>query len=313
MGEGWIPLKLRRKIISITDWTAKYSMLDVFVIAMLVLLVKVDEFVFMLPCLGLYLFSFAVLCSAVASSLLQRSFPQQDTPLTEPLLTMPPAKRQRWPYLPWLLAGGATTIAGLTLVVSNLGGKVTAVELNNLTKRPISRSMEKLLGLKEITKPSHSFWSKDTLLRLMEAVQTASTDAGWKVPQGYLVIETLSGRRIETSRQELPLDDPALKLNFTLPETINLKDIGSVELRSTVEFAGFVPAEASEERLALTNDPFRAWTSDWYGRLFLFKWAGPANPELFWGAVLAVLGALGFFWATSGLLCGGRQMRVDAA
>ena len=94
----------------------------------------------------------------------------------------------------------------------------------------------------------------------MEAFQAASTDTGWKVPQGYVIIETLSGRKLESKRQELHLDDPHLTLNFALPETLSLSDITSIELRSAVEFAGIMPAEASEERLAVNNDSFRTWT-----------------------------------------------------
>ncbi len=307
-GAGWLPLKFRRRVIHFTEWTAKYSMLDVFVIAMLILLVKVDEFILMLPSAGLYLFSFAVLCSAISSALLKRSFPHDDHEI-ETAPSEPIGRARMW-FLPWLITGAAVGVAGLTVLLSNLGGRVDQVQLTNLTKRPIPRTMEKLMGLKEITKEDHSFWSKDTWKRLVEAFQAATTDSGWKVPQGYLVIETLSGKKLETGRQELHLDDPKLMLNFALPETLTLNDIASVELRSTIEFVGLIPAEASEERVAVNHDPFRAWTPDWYGRLFLFRWSGPANHEFLAGGILAGLGALVFYWAASGLLCGGRPKKL---
>ncbi len=301
-GGCWLPQKFRERVIHITEWTAKYSMLDVLVIAMLILLVKVEEFILILPSLGLYLFSFAVLCSAISSGLLKRSFHPSRVEAELP----PRGQRPRIWFVPWLIAGAAVALAGLTITISNLGGKVDRVQLTNLTKRPIPRTMEKLLGLKEITKAEHSFWSRDTWNRLVEAVQAASTDSGWKVPQGYLVVETISGRKLETKRQEVHLEDPNLKLKFDLPEPLPLNDIASIELRTAVEFAGVMPAESSEERLAVNNDAFRAWTPDWYGRLFLFRWAGPPNGEFTAGCALAALGLLTAYWAASGLLCGAR-------
>ena len=62
-----MPDRLRRKIIRVTGWTAKYSMLDVLVIAMLILIVKVDDYVRLIPTIGLYLFCFAIFCSIVAN------------------------------------------------------------------------------------------------------------------------------------------------------------------------------------------------------------------------------------------------------
>ena len=59
-GRRWLPPAWRRAIVALTAWSAKYSMLDVLVIAMLVLLVKVNEYVRILPSIGLYLFSGAV-------------------------------------------------------------------------------------------------------------------------------------------------------------------------------------------------------------------------------------------------------------
>lgn len=306
-GGKWLPHRIRRGVITVTEWTAKYSMLDVFVIAMLILLVKVDEFILMLPSLGLYLFSFAVLCSVVASGFLNKAFKHDpempDAPQVEPV------KRHRMLYLPWLVAGLALAGCGVTLLLANLGGQVDRVEIKNLTKRPIPRTMEKIMGLRELGKEEHSFWSKDTWRRLVETVQAATTDAGWSKAECFLSIETLSGQTLVTERQELKFDDPNLKMSFVLPKAVALSDVSSVELRSRVEYIGFLPAESSEERVAVSNDAFRAWTPDWYGRIFQFRWAGPPNHEFTAGCVLALLGLGCFYWAGSGLICGGRRRR----
>ena len=305
-GGKWLPHRVRHRVIVITEWTAKYSMLDVFVIAMLILLVKVDEFILMLPSLGLYLFSFAVLCSVVASGFLKHAF-KHDPEMPDAPQT-PPGKRRRAVFLPWLIAGGALTACGVALVMANLGGTVDHVKLSNLTKRPIPRTMEKLMGLRELGKPEHSFWSKDTFKRLVEAFQAATTDAGWNIPQAYLVLQTQSGRTFETERQDYNLDDPKLTMTFKLPESIALADLASVELKSRVEYAGFLPAEAVEERVAVANDTFRAWTPDWYGRIFQFHWSGPPNHEFTAGWIIFLLGLALLYWAASGLVCGGRHL-----
>ena len=123
-------------------------MLDVFVIAMLILLVKVDEFILMLPSLGLYLFTFAVLCSAISSALLKRTFPHSDAEIAS-ITPTPVGGRARLWFVPWLVAGAAVGIAGLTVTLSNLGGKVDHVQLTNLTKRPHPAHDGEITGLEK--------------------------------------------------------------------------------------------------------------------------------------------------------------------
>jgi paraquat-inducible protein A len=77
-GQHWLPRGLRMRIVQVTSWSAKYSMLDVLVIAMAIMLVKVGEYVRIMPSMGLYLFSFAVLCSAVSGWLLERSLVREE-------------------------------------------------------------------------------------------------------------------------------------------------------------------------------------------------------------------------------------------
>ena len=304
-GAKWLPLRWRHRVLIFTEWTGKYSMLDVFVIAMLILLVKVDEFILMLPSLGLYLFSFAVLCSIVASGLLQSAYKKEQAVIDSsgPLL---PSPRRRWIYLPWVVAGAALTACGIALVFANLGGRVDRLVVTNLTKRPIPRTMEKLIGLRELGKADHDFFSLDTWTRLKEALQAATTDAGWSKADGFISLQTLSGQEITTALQPLNFDDPQLTLEFKLPTPLTLADIGQVELRSRVEYIGMVPVESMEERVAVANDTFRAWTPDWYGRIFKFRWAGPPNHEFTAGLVVGSLGLAALYWAVSGLICGGR-------
>ena len=309
-GAKWLSLKWRRRVLQFTEWTGKYSMLDVFVIAMLILLVKVDEFILMLPSLGLYLFSFAVFCSVICSGLLQSAF-KQEMARPEIAVENQPTHR-RWIYLPWIVAGAALTVGGLALVMANLGGRVDRVIVSNLTKRPIPRTMERLIGLRELGKADHDLFSWDTLKRLRDALQAATTDAGWSKAQGLVTLRTLSGQEITTLPQPLDFDDPHLTLEFKLPEPLALESIGEVELRSRVEYIGLVPVESTEERVAVANDPFRAWTPDWYGRIFQFRWLGPPNHEFTAGWVLASLGLGAFYWAASGFICGGRIRGLGA-
>lgn len=301
-GGKWLPTKLRHRVIHITEWTAKYSMLDVFVIALLVLLVKVDEYVLILPSMGVYLFSFAVFSSVLASGFLNGAIKRGELPAE--------ISRRRSFFLPWVVAGAAIAVAGISLTFSNLGGQVDSVTLTNLTRRPIPRTMEKLMGLKELGKEEHQFWSKDTWKRIVETFQAATTDVGWNDAKASLVITTSNGQQTITERQPIKFDDPNLTLQFKLPQSLPLADIRVVEVKSHAEYAGFVPAESTEELLAAGNDPFRTWTPDWYGRVFKFQWAGPANPQFTGGLTLTCFGLVVFYWAGSGLLCGGKSRRA---
>ncbi|MEM0896330.1 MAG: paraquat-inducible protein A, partial [Verrucomicrobiota bacterium] len=58
--------KVSQTLVRISGYTAKYSLLDVVVIALVVVLVKVDGYVRMLPTLGIYLFAAAVVASVLA-------------------------------------------------------------------------------------------------------------------------------------------------------------------------------------------------------------------------------------------------------
>ncbi|MBP7950387.1 MAG: paraquat-inducible protein A [Verrucomicrobiales bacterium] len=308
-GGRWLPRKFRHGVFVLTQWTAKYSMLDVFVIALLVLLVKVKEYIRMLPSLGLYLFSFAVLCSVLAGGALNRAI-QRDPEMPS---TTRPRKRRVWPYLPWLIASVAVAACGAVLAVAHTGGRVNRIVLTNLTKRPVPRSMEKFMGLKELTKEEHRFWSMDTWTRFKELLQAATTDIGLNDPQGFLVVETIQGSSFETPLVPVNFDDPDLKLEFALPQELELKDVGTVIFKTRAEYVKLVPVDNEEERLSAANDPFRTWNPEWYGRIFKFTLSGPAHPEFMAGILIGITGLLGIYWAGSGLLCGGksRQPRAD--
>lgn len=306
-GGGWLSPSFRRRVVKLTEWTAKYSMLDVFVIAMLVLLVKVEEYIRILPSLGLYLFSFAVLCSVLSSGFLLRALhPPGYSDPEMPSAPQVPATSRRWPFLPWLIAGAAVAVCGIVLAVSHAGGTVESISLTNLTKRPVPRTVEKVMGLRELGKAEHKFWSKDTLRRLLETVQTATTDAGWNKPQGYLVVETPSGQE-KSSQIEVDFDNPNLQLEFTLARPVEKRDIKGLRFVTRVEYLGLMPAEVEEETLSVANDPYRTWTADWYGRIFQFRLTGKVAAEFHIGLLLGISGLVLFYWAGSGLLCGRRR------
>src|SRR4029079_15982202 len=68
-GTAWLSRRKRGILVFLASWTAKYSMLDVLVIAMRVMRVKVGDYVRCMACRGIYLFCFAIVCSAIAGAL----------------------------------------------------------------------------------------------------------------------------------------------------------------------------------------------------------------------------------------------------
>ncbi|RYF51648.1 MAG: paraquat-inducible protein A [Cytophagaceae bacterium] len=216
-GGGILPPAWRRRIVAVTSWSAKYSMLDVMVIAMLIMLVKVNEYVRVLPSLGLYLFSVSIFLSALAGAALNRAIAAErrsagtvpgpvPAPQKAPLAEESPAplssglkgeKQNRQSAFPrWLLWTGllitSLGVAGYggVLLRRDTGGMVQSVELSRLTNRgDLRRSVEKAIALKELTKDEHRLFSRDTLRRFLELGQAVTTDAGWKEPEAWFWIE----------------------------------------------------------------------------------------------------------------------------
>ncbi len=299
-GRNFLSPSHRRRIVTLTSWTAKYSMLDVLVIAMLILLVKVNEYVRILPSLGLYLFSAAILLSALAGFALNRALANENTKDDD--LPRSYLKGPAWVVLGAVAAG--LLGHGLNRWHRDAGSTVDRVTLTRLTHRgELRRSVEKTLALKELIKEEHDFFSKDTVKRLMEFGQAVTTDAGWKEPEAWVTLTTSTGQ-ILTSQKIKPvnLDQRDLRLDFMLPAPVAGKDVAMLRLVSNIELAKVIDAPIDEEVLRRADDPFRDYTGTWHGRIFSFHLDGPESPQL--RSILAQVGGGGvlLLWCLAGLL-----------
>lgn len=303
-GRRFLSPKVRGRIVAVTSWTAKYSMLDVMVIAMLVMLVKVNEYVRILPSVGLYLFSAAILLSALSGAALRRALAGEALPGGNGVDHTPRAhlRAPAWVVL-GILAGGFTFRAA-TQVRQELGGEVESVALTRLTHRgDLRRSVEKTLALKELLKDEHDFFSKDTVKRLMEFGQAVTTDAGWKAPEAWVTVEKTDGRVIVSNKiTPVDLDAHGLALTFTLLERVPRPEIATVRLVSNIELAKVIDAPIDEEVIRRADDPFREWTRIWHGRIFSLELNGPTSPRLRLVAGQLAASSLFLLWCLAALL-----------
>lgn len=307
-GQHWLPRGLRMRIVQVTSWSAKYSMLDVLVIAMAIMLVKVGEYVRIMPSMGLYLFSFAVLCSAVSGWLLERSLVREEAG------RLP--RRPGWRVALLLLVPGvALAWWGGMRVLKERGGEVRTVLLTKLTQRgEMKRSVEKTLALKELMKEEHRLFSRDTVKRMLEFGQAVSTDAGWKDAEVYVVVERRSGGVVESGRVTgMDFDAREVTVEFPLPEAVVWGEVAAVRLVSNAKYVGLVNVPIEEEHVRAEGDPFRDWTRQWHGRIFSFDLRGPRGEGFVRACVAASAGLLLTLWALSGLLCGGGRRRPVVA
>ena len=304
-GRQFLAPARRQAIVTLTSWTAKYSMLDVLVIAMLILLVKVNEYVRILPSLGLYLFSAAILLSALASMALNRAL------VSERSATAAASRSYlKWPAWMVLLAGAVgLTLHGWHRWRQDAGPTVDRVTLTRLTHRgELRRSVEKTLALKELIRKEHQFFSKDTVRRLVEFGQAVTTDAGWKEPEAWVTVETTSGRILDSQRiTPVDLDKRDLRLDFVLPAAVARRDVAVLRLVSNIEVIKVINAPIEEEVLRRADDPFRAYTSTWHGRIFSFRFEGPASPNRNTILIQGGMGALLTLWCLAGLVTSGRR------
>jgi len=307
-GRGWLSPGVRQRIVTLTSWTAKYSMLDVMVIAMLILLVKVNEYVRILPSLGLYLFSAAILLSALAGAALSRALAQEARSLADDAKPRAHLRAPAWLLLLALSVAG--TGQGLKRLRDELGGgMVQSVSLTRLTNRgELRRSVEKTLALKELIKDEHRFFSKDTLKRLVEFGQAVTTDAGWKEPEAWVTIATGDGRILSSDRvRPVDLDAHSLALTFHFPEPVPRQDIAVVRLVSSIEVAKIIDAPVEEEVIRRDADPFRAWTNVWHGRIFSLDLQGSSTAGFRWSLLQISLGGAATLWCLAALLGGTRK------
>lgn len=310
-GRNVLPRSLRRRIVAVTAWTAKYSMLDVMVMAMAIMLVKVDEYVRILPSAGIYLFSAAILCSALAGAALSRALRQEETGDTGPGTPLP----RRLPWLAGVAAGSALAAWGIHLIRTDDGGAVTTVRVTRLTNRgDLRRSVEKTIALRELASDDHEFWSHDTMRRLLEFSQAVSTDAGWREPEAWVSIQKHDRGWVQSEHlAPVNLDEPGVNLVFSLPVAVPRHEIAVVKLVTNVQYMKLLDAPIDEEYLTVDGDPFRRWSRVWHGRIFNLGLEGSRSGSFAPGVAALSAGLLAGFWSLASLITPGRVRRRAAA
>lgn len=296
---SWLARGKRRTLVYIASWTAKYSMLDVMVIAMLVMLVKVGDYVRCIACRGIYLFTFAIVCSAIAGALLE--FGIRAEPHT------PRPDRSRWKVaLALLIAGAALAWWAWPAAEHASGGRIETIHMSRLTKRgALKRSIEKTFALQDITKKGHDFFSKDTLTKMVEFSQTLSTDAGWAKPEAYLVLYKKDGSVMETERlKEVNFDDDTMTLDFKMPSPVAWNDLESMKLISNVAYTKYLNASVEEENVRADTETYSLWTREWHGRIFTFALQGPRGSAFIPLLAAAAVGVMAAFTGSALLLAG---------
>jgi len=298
LGTRFVSERAAVRIVRIAGWTAKYSMLDVLVIALLIVLVKVKDYIQLIPTVGIYLFSFAILCSVLAS------------------ITFVPPGRQRFGgglfHRPLaaasLLVGLGLTAGGLVALRKDAGGVVEGIRTAPLNERVVPRSIERLALLKE-TYDARDGWlpSRKLLGSVAATLQALTSDTGTISPEYYIVVETRDGEELESERVEIDPDGgTSLAREWALPEAVAMGEIRRVVLYSRVNYLRKWGTSLEEENLAVDDDPYRRWMRLWHGRIFRFELLGPPRP--LWAAAWWML-ALGGLVAPAGLvalLLGGR-------
>ena len=296
ISRGFFGEKLSHKIVKIAGYSAKYSMLDVLVIAMLILVIKVDEYIQLIPTVGIYLFSAAIGCSILANWF----FPD---PTKDGNGVLPRSKRTMLAAaLVVLLAAGGATL-GFTQLAGARGGAVKSLRVTNLNARAIPRTIERMKLLKEVYDEREGWIPDRNLLsQLAKTLQAATSDLDVIEPEMYLHIQTTDGRRIKTDPLVMDFDEEIDELWAISPggdEPLVLADIGSVTMYSRVTYNRWMGTDNEEEVLTVAEDPYRKITRNWYGRVFKFSFEGQENQTAVWALLIASLvvgaGALSVF------------------
>jgi paraquat-inducible protein A len=301
-GRRWLSHRKRRALIFLASWTAKYSMLDVLVVAVLVMTVKVGDYVHVEAARGIYMFCFAIVCSAVSGALLEMGLLRENH--------APPTDYRRWKFHAILLiAGCALAVWGWKVAGHEQGGMIHNINMARLTKRgELKRSIEKTFALQEITKEGHEFFSQDTWKRLVDFGQTLSTDAGWQKPEAYLTLYRKDGTSMETKRiKDVNFDDDDMVLDFPMPEPVAWNDLDSMKLFSNVVYTSFLNATVEEEHVWADAETYSLWTRHWHGRIYTFLLQGPRGKWFVPALILTGVALAAAFTGMSGLLTGTRK------
>ncbi|HEX2750887.1 MAG TPA: paraquat-inducible protein A [Verrucomicrobiales bacterium] len=301
-GTAWLSRRKRGILVYLASWTAKYSMLDVLVIAMLVMLVKVGDYVRCIACRGIYLFCFAIVCSAIAGALLEMGLLRESSAGGH--------CRKRWKrHLLMVVAGGALAAWGWHTAAVESGGMINNIHMAPLTKRgALKRSVEATFKLQDLTKEGHEFFSQDTLNKLAQFTQTVSTDAGWQKPEAFLRLFNKDGSVLETVHvKDVDFRDDALSVEFPMPHPVSWNELDSMKLISNVVYTRYLNNAVEEENVRTDAETYSLWTREWHGRIYTFELQGPRG-----GGFVPALAATGVallvaFTGLSGILAGVRS------
>ena len=298
-GATWMGRRAREVLVWLASWTAKYSMLDVLVVAVLVMTVKVGDYVHVEANQGIYLFCFAIVCSAIAGALLEMALRREHR--------APAVTWRHWKLHALLvLAGGALAWGGWQRSRVESGGLVENIRMQRLTKRgALKRSIESTLALQKLTKEGHQFFSKDTVNLLLDFTQTMSTDAGWQKPEIFLILHRHDGTAFETVRiKNVDFTDDMTGLDFPMPQPLAWNDVARLELISNVVYTKRFQLPHVEENLTADAETYSLWTREWDGRIFRFAIEGPRGRGFGWCLVLTAAGLITAFAGASALLAG---------
>lgn len=304
-GPALLPRRVRDVLVWLASWTAKYSMLDVLVVAVLVMTVKVGDYVHVEANQGIYLFCFAIVCSAVAGALLEMGLRREHR--------APPVTWRRWKlHALMVVAGTAVADWGWKTARRESGGQVSSIHMARLTKRgALKRSIESTLKLQELTREGHEFFSRDTLDKLLDFTQTVSTDAGWQKPEVFLILHLRDGSSFETVRiKEVDFNDDMTALHFPMPQPLLWNDVARMELISNVVYTKRFQLPHQEEDVSADEETYSLWTREWNGRIFRFTIAGPRGNGFGWALLLTGTVLAGAVFGASGLLSGARSPRA---
>lgn len=306
-GTAWLSRRTRGILVHLASWTAKYSMLDVLVVAVLVMTVKVGDYVHVEATRGIYMFCCAIVCSAIAGVMLEFGLRHESA--------LPPHNRRRWKrHLVMVAAGSAAAAWGWDTAQRESGGEIDNIHMTRLTRRgELKRSIEKTFALQELTKEGHEFFSQDTWKRLVDFSQTLSTDAGWQKPEAFLVLHRKDGTTIETKRiKEVNFDDDSMVLDFQIPEPVRWNDLDHMRLMSNVAYTSFINATVEEENVRTDAETYSLWTRHWHGRIYTFELQGPRGKGFVPSLILTAVALLTGFTGMSGLLAGTRVIEPQS-
>ncbi|MFT5410755.1 MAG: paraquat-inducible protein A [Verrucomicrobiales bacterium] len=286
ISRGFFGDKLSQRLVKIAGYSAKYSMLDVLVVAMLIVVIKVDEYIQLIPTVGIYLFSVAIGCSILANWFFPD--PTKEGNRVEPRskLTMLTAG------IVFLLATGAIIFA-ISSLVGQRGGEVKSLHVTNLNARAIPRTIERMKLLKEVYDERDSWIPDKNLLgQIAKTLQAATTDLDVIEPEMLLEITTVDGEVIRTEPLKMDFDetiDEFWVIDSEQPDPLVLADIRSIKMLSRVTYNRWLGTDNEEELLTVADDPYRKITRTWFGRVFKFSFEGQRSTVLLWWLLIPSL------------------------